>query len=119
MKEKLYGVVPPMITPFEEDGSLNESALRAVVQFEKPYVHGLFVCGTYGGGPLMNISEKKRVVEIVSEELQSEREMVVNVSATNSRDAVDMAVFAEKNGATRVASVPPFYYSHPMSDVLR
>jgi 4-hydroxy-tetrahydrodipicolinate synthase len=119
MKEKLYGVVPPMITPFSEDGSLNEPALRAVVQFLKPHVHGLFVCGTYGGGPLMNMSEKKRVIEVVAEELKGEREMVVNVSATNSRDAVELATFAHKAGATRVASVPPFYYAHPMGDVLR
>lgn len=119
MKEKLYGVVPPMITPFSKDDVLDETALKDVVKFLFEHVHGYFICGTYGGGPLMNASEKKRAMEIVAETINGKRELIVNVSATNVRDAVDLAKHAKKVGATRVASVPPFYYQHPMSDVIR
>lgn len=119
MTDKLKGVIPPMITPFNEQDQLNEPALRRVVDFLFPHVHGYFICGTYGGGPLMNKDEKKQVMEVVVAQVKGQREVVVNVSATNSRDAVELARFAEQAGATRVASVPPFYYQHPMSDVLR
>jgi 4-hydroxy-tetrahydrodipicolinate synthase len=119
MKEKLFGVIPPMITPFNKDDNLDEMALKEVVKFLFKDVHGYFICGTYGSGPLMNDSEKKRAMEVVAEEINGKRELVVNVSATNVRGAVDLAKYAEKAGATRVASVPPFYYQHPMTDVLR
>jgi 4-hydroxy-tetrahydrodipicolinate synthase len=119
MKEKLYGVVPPMITPFNKDDELDETALKAVVEFLFPHVHGYFICGTYGGGPLMNAAEKKCAMDVVAETIDGKRELVVNVSATNVRDAVDLAKYAKKVGATRVASVPPFYYQHPIADVLR
>ncbi|MCU0488188.1 MAG: dihydrodipicolinate synthase family protein [Anaerolineales bacterium] len=119
MTEKLYGVVPPMITPFAEDDTLNEKALRNVVNFLFDHVHGYFICGTYGGGPLMSKDEKKRVLEVVAEEVKGQREVIFNVSATNTRDAVELARFAEKSGATRVASVPPYYYQQPMVNVLR
>ncbi len=119
MAEKLFGVIPPMITPFSEDDTLNEKALRNVVNFLYEHVHGYFICGTYGGGPLMNKDEKKRVVEVVVEEAKGQREVVMNVSATNTRDAIELAKFAEKAGATQVASVPPYYYQQPMVNVLR
>jgi 4-hydroxy-tetrahydrodipicolinate synthase len=119
MTEKLFGVIPPMITPFSKEDTLDETALQEVVKFLFKDVHGYFICGTYGGGPLMNASEKKRAMEVVAEVINGQRELIVNVSATNVRDAVDLAKHAEKAGATRVASVPPYYFQHPMSDVLR
>lgn len=119
MTNKLFGVVPPMITPFGEDGELNEAALRAVVNFEAEHVHGLFICGTYGSGPLMDTDEKKRVIDIVTEEVNGRLEVVVNVAATTNKTAVDLAKYGERAGANRVASTPPFYYVHPMEDVMR
>jgi 4-hydroxy-tetrahydrodipicolinate synthase len=119
MTEKLLGVIPPMITPFNKDDALDEKALKDVVKFQFDHVHGYFICGTYGGGPLMNINEKKRVMEVVTGEVNGKREVIVNVSATNVRDSVELAKHAKKVGATRVASVPPFYYQHPIADVLR
>ena len=119
MTKKLYGVIPPMITPFDQDGKLNEKALRAVVDFEIEHVHGLFICGTYGGGPLMNVAEKKQVVDIVTDQVKGKAEVVVHVGATNTRDAVELAKHAKKAGVNRVASVPPFYYGHPFDDVMR
>jgi len=119
MSKKLYGVVPPMITPFGEDGELNEDAIRAVVNFEVEHVHGLFICGTYGGGPLMDTDEKKRVIDIVTEEVNGRVEIVVNVAATTTKTAVELAKHGERAGANRVASTPPFYYVHPMDDVMR
>jgi len=119
MTEKLYGVVPPMITPFDKDGKVNEKALRAVVNFEIEHVHGVFICGTYGGGPLMNVAEKKQVMDIVTEEVNGRAEVIVHVGSTNSVDAVDLAKHGEKAGVNRVASVPPFYYAHPFDNVIR
>lgn len=119
MSEKLYGVVPPMITPFDEDGELNVPALRRVVTFLAEYVHGLFICGTYGGGPLMTTDEKKRVIDVVTEETNGRIEVVVNVASTTNKVAVELARHAEIAGANRVASTPPFYYVHPMDNVIR
>ena len=51
----MYGVVPPMVTPFAQNGDVDEDGLRVLVSFLKEKVHGLFICGSYGSGPLMNI----------------------------------------------------------------
>ena len=93
--------------------------LSLLSDFEIEHVHGLFICGTYGGGPLMNVAEKKQVIDVVTEEVNGKAEVVVHVGSTNSADAVELAKHAERAGANRVASVPPFYYAHPFENVIR
>ncbi|MFI5341718.1 MAG: dihydrodipicolinate synthase family protein, partial [Candidatus Methylomirabilales bacterium] len=86
MIERLQGVIPPLVTPFtKKDDTLDEPSLRAIVRFLRPHVHGLFVCGTYGGGPLMSLEERCRVLEIVKEEAGSELTVTVHVGSTTLR----------------------------------
>lgn len=51
--KKLRGVIPPMITPFQENGDLDESAIRELVTYLSDKVDGLFICGSYGCCALM------------------------------------------------------------------
>lgn len=113
------GIVPPMITPFDGHGRIHERALRDVVSFLKKHVHGLYLCGTYGSGPLMTVHERKRCVEVVSEEISGDIPIIVHVGASNPSDSFVLARHAQQIGATAVASVPPFYYKHSAEAVFQ
>jgi len=63
--EKIKGVIPPVITTFDNHGEFDPRRMEDFILFLKPKVMGLFVCGTYGSGPLMNESERKQVLETV------------------------------------------------------
>lgn len=115
--QKLTGVVPPMVTPFARDGSLDEYNLTRLVHFLSAHVHGLFICGSYGNGPLMNVEEKKRVIDVVVKNIPAKIQLVVHVGATNVRDAVELARHAEGAGAAKVASVAPYYFHHTRESV--
>ena len=43
---RLSGIIPPMVTPFREDGSIDEQAHRRDVRYmiDQAKVHGLAVC---------------------------------------------------------------------------
>lgn len=110
--KNLYGIIPPLITPFTEDGELDRVALHEVLKFICDYVHGLFVCGTYGSGPMMSIKERKRVVEEVISSVPGRLEIIVHVGAINTQSAVALAKHAQDVGAGRVASIPPYYYRY-------
>ena len=61
----IKGVVPAMVTPFNEDLSLSEDGLRAVVDgLIKKGVHGIFAIGSTGEFWAMTVEEKRRVYEI-------------------------------------------------------
>jgi len=115
--KKLEGVVPPMVTPFAADGSLDEYSLAKLVAFLAAHVHGLFICGSYGNGPLMNTDEKKRVIDLVATNIPARIQLVVHVGATNVRDAVELARYAEGAGAAKVSSVVPYYFHHTRESI--
>ncbi len=116
--EKLKGVIPPMITPFDRNGNMYEKGVHSLVSFLKEKVHGLFVCGTYGAGPLMTTEERKRVCEIAIETSAGKIPVIVHVGSIDTSTAVELAIHAEKAGARAVASLPPFYFTHTEENVM-
>jgi N-acetylneuraminate lyase/4-hydroxy-tetrahydrodipicolinate synthase len=74
--------------------------------------HGLFICGTYGSGPIMTMEERKRVHEIVIDQVQGRITVVAHVGTTSTAQSVALARHAEEIGADYVASISPYYHRH-------
>ena len=71
MNKELRGIIPPLTTPFTQDGEVYEEGLRRLVEFQiEKGSHGLFICGTYGSGPIMTQEERKRVHEVVVDQVK-------------------------------------------------
>lgn len=110
--KKLLGVVPPMLTPFTKDGSVDEDSLRQLVTYLSGKVNGLFICGSYGSGALMSIAERKRVAEIVKETASPETRIVVHTGTTNTRDTIELTAHAAELGCDAASAVGPYYYKY-------
>jgi dihydrodipicolinate synthase/N-acetylneuraminate lyase len=115
--QKVIGVIPPMVTPFAPDGSVDEYNLTALVEFLCQHIHGLFICGSYGNGPLMSLEEKKQVVDVVVRRAKPQTQIIVHVGSTNVRDTVALARYAEEAGVAKVAAVPPYYFHHTRESI--
>lgn len=115
--EKIKGIIPPIITSFDKEGNLNEEGQRAVVSFLNRHVHGYYACGTYGSGPLMNIEERKRTLEIVLDEATEDKFVIAHVGSPATRISVELGKHAKDVAADAIASVPPFYYRHKEEEV--
>lgn len=101
-----------MITPFTSEGQVDVVALEQVIEFLVPTVDGLFVCGTYGSGPLMNLEQRKQVAEICVKRVAGRIPVIVQVGTPDTASAVELARAAEEAGADAVASVAPYYFHH-------
>jgi len=113
MTKKLYGIIPPLTTPFTETGAVYEKGLRNLVDFQaEGGSHGLFICGTYGSGPIMTLAERKRVHEIVIDQNQDRMTIVAHVGTTSTVQSVELAEHAEAAGADYAAAVSPYYHRH-------
>ncbi|HHR85393.1 hypothetical protein DRJ24_00150 [Candidatus Acetothermia bacterium] len=119
MKAKISGIIPPLLTAFDKNGSFDEKAQREIVSFLVDKVQGFYPCGTYGSGPLMNVEERKRVAEVVIDEVNGRVPVIMHVGGASTRSVVELAKHAEKAGATAVASVPPIYYGFKEAEVER
>lgn len=111
-KFKMKGVVPPMVTPFKENGEVDFDGLKTLVTFLKDRVDGLFITGSYGGCALMNSDERKMVVETTMKTVAGKIPIVVHVGTADSYSAADLTRHAKSMGASAVSAVGPFYYKH-------
>jgi dihydrodipicolinate synthase/N-acetylneuraminate lyase len=115
---KLNGVIPPMITPFDSQGDLSVLNLECLVEFLSQHVQGLFICGSYGSGPMMTVEERKRVAEISTRKTNGRQIVVAHVGTTNTRETVELSRHAKEIGCDAIAAVGPYYFSHNESDLI-
>ena len=117
MKKKISGVIPPLVTTYDQNGNFDHERMKNLVKFvEKGGVNGVFVCGTYGSCPLMSLKEREEVLETVINSVSSSTAVIAHVGSSNPDEAIELAKHAELVGAVGVASVVPFYYSHAFND---
>jgi dihydrodipicolinate synthase/N-acetylneuraminate lyase len=115
---KLKGVVPPMVTPFDQEGNLDISNLEKLVSFLKDRVNGLYICGSYGSGPLMSVEERKKVAEITVQVVDRKIPVIAHTGTTNTRDTVRLTRHAEEIGCDGAAAVGPYYFHHNEDSLL-
>lgn len=108
----MKGVIPPMITPFKENGEVDYESLVTLVNFLKNEVNGLFITGSYGSTALLQPEERKKIAEIVIDTVAGKIPVTVHVGTADSRTAADLAIHAKSIGAAAVSAVGPFYYKH-------
>lgn len=115
---KMKGVYPPMITPFDKNGRVDLVALEVLVKFLSNHVQGLFICGSYGSGPMMSVEERKLVAETTMKAAEGKVEIICHTGTTNTHDTIELSLHAKSIGCEAVASVGPYYFSHSEEDVL-
>ncbi|RXK51942.1 dihydrodipicolinate synthase family protein [Halorientalis pallida] len=110
----LHGVVPPIVTAFDADESVDLDATAAHARFVvEAGCHGVFPLGTNGEFPLLTPAERRQVVETVVDEIESVP-VVPGVGTPSTRRTVANAEHAVDAGADGVIVVTPYYY--PLSD---
>jgi len=107
----LHGVVPPTVTTFRDDESVDYEGTAAHARFVVDRgAHGVFPLGTNGEFPLLSGTERDQVVEAVVEEVGGEVPVIAGVGAPSTRETVGHAERAEMAGADGVVVVTPYYY---------
>jgi 4-hydroxy-tetrahydrodipicolinate synthase/2-dehydro-3-deoxy-phosphogluconate/2-dehydro-3-deoxy-6-phosphogalactonate aldolase len=110
-QKSVEGVIPPIITAFNEDEELNLDATAAHARFVVDRgVHGVFPLGTNGEFPMLKPKERSAVIGAVVEEVGDEVPVIAGVSAPSTRNTISYALDAERNGADAVVVGTPYYY---------
>jgi len=112
MTKCFEGIYPPVIASFTEDGDLYEKGIRNVIGYlMSEGVHGFFINGSYGSAILMTVEERKRVAEIIHDEVQGRLPIIAHVGSASTRATIELAKHAEGLGSAAVAAIAPYYYS--------
>lgn len=113
MKEfkKIRGIVPPVITPLNADGSLDISGLENLLEhIIGGGVHGLFILGTTGEGPALGIERQKEMIRETVRINNGRLPVLVGISNAALQDTLDVADYAAETGADGLVCAPPSYF---------
>ena len=104
------GTGTALVTPFTKDGSLDEKALRRLVDFEvKGGVEALIPVGTTGESPTLSHDEQYRVIDIVIEQAKGRAKVFAGTGSNNTADAIEKTRHAKNAGADAALVVAPYY----------
>lgn len=113
MNFKVNGVIVPMLTPFDEQGRLNPNATTQLTNFLiNKGVAGLFPAGTTSEGPLLSITERRQVAEIVVKSSAGRVPVIVHTGAITTGETIELTQHAQQIGADAAAIIPPFYFRY-------
>jgi 4-hydroxy-tetrahydrodipicolinate synthase len=116
---ELRGVLPAMVTPFHEDGSLDlEAGKRLARQLIEGGSHGLVVFGTTGEGATLSDEEKLALLRAVRDEVGAATPILAGTGSNDTRHTVELTEAAAGAGADAVLAVTP-YYNKPTFEGLR
>ncbi len=107
-----------LVTPFRQDGALDESTLRALVRRQvEAGINFLVPCGTTGESPTLTRQEHLRVVEITLEEAKGKTPVLAGAGGYNTQEVIELARELKALGANGILSVTP-YYNKPTQEGL-
>ena len=89
---QLRGCGTALVTPFHQDGSINEAALRSLVAWQvESGIDFLVPCGTTGETPTLTHDEWLRVIEITIEVVAGRVPIVAGATSNSTHEAVSKA----------------------------
>jgi dihydrodipicolinate synthase/N-acetylneuraminate lyase len=110
--KKIKGIVMPIMTPFKEDGELDEPMGCALADFLiGAGVHALFMLGSFGQGPVLRMDQRKRFAEVMIKHVRGRVPVIIHVGTADSYSTAELGLHAQAAGADAIAVVGPYYYS--------
>ncbi|WP_291998914.1 dihydrodipicolinate synthase family protein [Caldivirga sp.] len=104
----MEGILVALAIPFR-DGKINTDNLTLHAEaLIKEGVDGFFILGTTSQGVLLNIDERRLILEVLSE--IKAKHLIIQVYSNDWGITRETIKLAEHYGADAVASIPPIYY---------
>jgi 4-hydroxy-tetrahydrodipicolinate synthase len=108
---QLRGCGTALVTPFRQDGSIDESSLRNLVAWQvESGIDFLVPCGTTGETPTLSRDEQVQVVDVTVEVAGGRVPIIAGATANATQDAVERAKeMAARPGVDGILTASPYY----------
>lgn len=115
--KKIQGIIPPIITPMNEDESVNFTELKKQVRrMLNAGVHGIFPFGTNGERILSNV-EKIEIFKTVVEEVSGAVPVYAGTGCVTTKDTVELSIRAQQAGADILSVITPYFAAVSQSEL--
>jgi len=115
---KLEGIYVAMLTPFTEDGAINEEGLRRIVEFQiTSGVQGLFPISSVGESIHMSREEKIHMMEIVVDQSRGRVRVTPGVGSSFPAESIILARKAKELGCDGAVVAPPYFFQSSQENI--
>ena len=117
MEKKYHGVIPPIITPVDEQENVDEAGYRKLLEYcVEGGLHGILVCGTNGETMALTQRERNRAIWITLDQVAGRIPVMAGCMDTSTRRVIENIKAAQDLGCTCAAVTPVFYDRHTSQD---
>lgn len=114
----IKGSIVAIVTPMQEDGSLDLAAFRALIDFHvEQGTDGIVVVGTTGESPTVDVEEHELLIAEAVRHAAGRIPVIAGTGANSTTEAIELAAFSKRAGADASLSVVP-YYNKPTQEGL-
>lgn len=114
----ITGSLVAIVTPMHDDGSLDFSRLRSLIDWHiAEGTDGIVIVGTTGESPTVTVDEHCELIRAAVEHCAGRVPVIAGTGANSTAEAVELARFAAQAGANAHLSVVP-YYNKPTQEGL-
>lgn len=107
---ELKGIIPPILTPMNDDETINVGELRNQVnRMIENGVHALFPFGTNGEGYILSAKEKQLVLETVIEECNGRVPVYAGTGCISTKETIEQSKMAQAAGADVLSIITPSF----------
>lgn len=111
MNKWLRGSIPALVTPLEEDGSLDERSFRKLISRALASgCRGVMILGSCGEGVVVDQKTFDHAVEAGRDESRNKGILVVSTGAVSVQRVKENICSAKQHGADAVLNIPPMYF---------
>ena len=117
--QRLTGCGTALVTPFNADGSLDEGALSALVDWQiDEGIHFLVPCGSTGEAATMTPEEHRRTVEVVVKQANGRVPICAGAGSNDTQKAIALSKAMRDVGATHLLHTSPMYNKPPQRGIV-
>jgi len=115
---RIHGSIPALITPMLDNGQVDYSTLRQLIDWHVAEgTDALVIVGTSGESPTVNVEEHREILRVSVEQAAKRIPIIAGCGANSTSEAIELAKFAESIGADAQLQVVP-YYNKPTQEGL-
>jgi len=115
---ELRGSIVPIVTPFREDGTFDESAFVELIEWQiDAGSHGVSVTGTTGEPSSLSLDEREHVVESAAKAVAGRVPFIPGTGTNNLDETLRLTQHADSVGADAALVIVP-YYNKPSQEGL-
>lgn len=118
--EGFRGTGVALVTPFKQNGALDEDAFRKFVGWQiDEGIDYLVPCGTTGENPALTFDEHMRVIELAIEVSNGRVPVLAGAGSNSTEKAIEFSLASIDLGADGLLTITPYYNKPSPAGLLR